>query len=196
MAIRSNQKQRTEEAITSAAWDLMAEGGEISLALVADRAKVSRATVYRYYSDPVLLTLGAASKLDPPLCEESLEDLTSIQSRVRAVARFYFEISYKHVAQFRSILAASMHPSVEECNATQRCPQRLAAIHEALKPVCISMDPVEFDALVNRIAMITGMEQLILFDDVFGKNLEVGYQLQEGLIDAVLAKYIPDGVFN
>jgi AcrR family transcriptional regulator len=46
---RANQKSRTREAIIDGALELMAEGTMPTVVAAAERAKVSRATAYRYF---------------------------------------------------------------------------------------------------------------------------------------------------
>lgn len=39
--------------------------------------------------------------------------------------------------------------------------------------------------------MTTGMEQLIILEDILRVDKATGYQLQEGLVDALLDRYLP-----
>src|SRR5919106_1299453 len=47
--LRANQKERTRAALVGAATDLLKEGSPPTVAEAAARAKVSRATAYRYF---------------------------------------------------------------------------------------------------------------------------------------------------
>ncbi len=191
MAPRTNQINRTREALLSAARDLMSEGKEVTLAKVAERAKTSRATVYRYFSDPSVLALDATLDLDVTPTSELLEGLDDVRNRVHVVARYYLDFSRVHEAHFRQFLAESLKASLEDGTVKMRGARRVAAFSEALAPVCPLMEPKEIDNLAKRLSMTTGMEQLIILEDILRVDKATGYQLQEGLVDALLDRYLP-----
>ncbi|WP_371813782.1 TetR/AcrR family transcriptional regulator [Ruegeria sp. HKCCA0370] len=188
---RTNQINRTREALLSAARDLMSEGKEVTLAKVAERAKTSRATVYRYFSDPSVLALDATLDLEVTPTSELLEGLNNVRSRVHAVARYYLDFSRVHEAHFRQFLAESLKASLEDGTVKMRGARRVAAFSEALAPVQPLMKPKEIDDLAKRLSMTTGMEQLIILEDILRVDEATGYQLQEGLVDALLDRYLP-----
>ncbi|WP_256368147.1 MULTISPECIES: TetR/AcrR family transcriptional regulator [unclassified Ruegeria] len=191
MASRTNQINRTREALLSAARDLMSEGKEVTLAKVAERAKTSRATVYRYFSDPSVLALDATLDLEVTPTSELLEGLNNVRSRVHAVARYYLDFSRVHEAHFRQFLAESLKASLEDGTVKMRGARRVAAFSEALAPVQPLMKPKEIDDLAKRLSMTTGMEQLIILEDILRVDEATGYELQEGLVDALLDRYLP-----
>nr|WP_256368286.1 MULTISPECIES: TetR/AcrR family transcriptional regulator [unclassified Ruegeria] len=191
MVSRTNQINRTREALLSAARDLMSEGKEVTLAKVAERAKTSRATVYRYFSDPSVLALDATLDLEVTPTSELLEGLNNVRSRVHAVARYYLDFSRVHEAHFRQFLAESLKASLEDGTVKMRGARRVAAFSEALAPVQPLMKPKEIDDLAKRLSMTTGMEQLIILEDILRVDEATGYQLQEGLVDALLDRYLP-----
>ncbi|WP_256368829.1 MULTISPECIES: TetR/AcrR family transcriptional regulator [unclassified Ruegeria] len=191
MAPRTNQINRTREVLLSAARDLMSEGKEVTLAKVAERAKTSRATVYRYFSDPSVLALDATLDLDVTPTSELLEGLDDVRSRVHVVARYYLEFSRVNEAHFRQFLAESLKASLEDGTVKMRGARRLAAFSEALAPVHPLMEPKEIDDLAKRLSMTTGMEQLVILEDILRVDEATGYQLQKGLVDALLDRYLP-----
>ncbi|WP_256368723.1 MULTISPECIES: TetR/AcrR family transcriptional regulator [unclassified Ruegeria] len=191
MAPRTNQINRTREVLLSAARDLMSEGKEVTLAKVAERAKTSRATVYRYFSDPSVLALDATLDLDVTPTSELLEGLDDVRSRVHVVARYYLEFSRVNEAHFRQFLAESLKASLEDGTVKMRGARRLAAFSEALAPVHPLMEPKEIDDLAKRLSMTTGMEQLVILEDILRVDGATGYQLQKGLVDALLDRYLP-----
>ena len=70
--------------------------------------------------------------------------------------------------------------------------RRVAAFAEALEPVQKSMKPKEIKDLAMRLSMTTGMEQFIIIEDILRVDQATGYRLQEGLVDALLERYLPD----
>ncbi len=193
MAPRTNQKNRTREALLSAARELMSEGTEVTLAKVADRAKTSRATVYRYFSDPGVLALDATLDIEVTPTAELLEGLMDVRTRVHAVARYYLEFSRRHEAYFRQFLAESLKAALEDGTVKMRGARRVDAFAEALEPIRSSMTSDEFRNLTHRLSMTSGMEQYIILEDILRVDPAEGFDLQEGLVDALLEKYLPSG---
>ena len=71
LAGRTNQKQRTRQALVDPAKALAANGRPLTIADVAEAAQVSVATAYRYFSNPNDLVLEAATPRVPrswPIC--------------------------------------------------------------------------------------------------------------------------------
>ncbi|MEP2030113.1 MAG: TetR/AcrR family transcriptional regulator [Paracoccaceae bacterium] len=191
MAPRTNQKNRTREALLEATRELMSEGNELTLAKVAERAKTSRATVYRYFSDPSVLALDATLDIEVKPTSVLLEGLDDVRGRVHAVARYYLEFSRDHEAYFRQFLAESLKASLQEGTVKMRGARRVTAFSEALEPVRSSMKHGEYEDLTKRLSMTTGMEQFIILEDILRVDHEAGYLLQEGLVDALLDQYLP-----
>ena len=192
MATRTNQKNRTRAALLDAARSLMAEGEEVTLARVAERAQTSRATVYRYFSDPGVMALDATLDMEVMPTSELLDGITDIRQRAHAVARYYLDFSREHEAYFRRFLASSLTASTREGNVKMRGARRLAAFNEALDAVRDRMTPEDYDALCMRLSMTSGMEQFIILEDILRVDRDTGNRLQAGLVDALLDRYLPE----
>ena len=190
MAARTNQKNRTREALLSAARDLMSEGETITLAKVAERARTGRATVYRYFSDPTVLSLDATLDVEVMPTAELLDGLEDVRARVHAVARYYLDFSRTHEAFFRQFLAESLKALLKTDTTNLRGARRVAAFDEALEPVRASVTGKDYDDLVKSLAMTTGMEQFIILEDILRVDQDAGYRLQEGLVDALLDRFL------
>ena len=169
----------------------MSEGENVTLAKVAERARIGRATVYRYFSDPGVLALDATLDLEVTPTAVLLEGLEDVRSRVHAVARYYLDFSREHEAYFRQFLAESLRASLQDSTVKMRGARRVTAFGEALSPVRGSMKQSDYDDLTLRLAMTTGMEQFVVLEDILRVDQQKGYRLQEGLVDAVLDQYLP-----
>ena len=191
MTTRTNQKNRTRQALLAAAREIMSEGTEVTLAKVAEQAKTSRATVYRYFSDPGVLAFDATLDIKVRPTSELLEGLEDIRLRVHAVARYYLDFSRDHETYFRRFLAESMRASLAEGTVKMRGARRLAAFREALDPVRTLMDPNDFEDLAKRLTMTSGMEQFIILEDILQVDQDEGNHLQSGLVAALLDRYLP-----
>jgi AcrR family transcriptional regulator len=192
VAPRTNQKNRTRDALLAAARDVMAAGEEVTLAKVAERAHISRATVYRYFSDPGVLALEATLDIDVTSTADLLCGISDVRARVHAVARYYLEFSQVHETYFRRFLAETLRASLEDGTVKMRGARRVGAFAEALEPVKPEMSPTDMTDLAHRLAMTTGMEQFIILEDILRVDRNTQYRLQEGLVDAVLDRYLPE----
>ena len=171
---------------------MMAEGEEVTVARVADAADISRATAYRYFSDPEQLVAEAGLDVALMPTDELLDGIEDVRARVHAVARYYLEFTRAHEPQFRLFIAYTMRRWVKDPGARLRGARRTVAFGEALGPVKSIMERREFDDLVMRLSMLTGMEALISQSDILRVDAETGYRLQAGIVDALLDRYLPD----
>ena len=191
MPPRLAQKQRTRSALITAARTLMAQGEEVTVASVADAANISRATAYRYYSDPGSIAIEVTLDLELKTSEELLDGITDVRARVHKVARYYLEFVRDHEGAFRQFLAQSMTHWAQGKSADLRGARRVDAFIMALEPVRGRMSQEAFDDLVKRLSMLTGLEQHIALADVLKLDTETGYRMQAGLVDALLDRDLP-----
>src|SRR5271154_6045419 len=82
---RANQRARTKRAIIDAARELIASAGPVSMPLVAEKALVSEATAYRYFSDLQPLIREALAELWPP-ATEMMEPIAAVTDPGERVA--------------------------------------------------------------------------------------------------------------
>lgn len=169
----------------------MAEGEELTLARVAEDTQISRATVYRYFSEPGTLAAEATLDFSVTPTAELLDGLQDVRQRVHRIARYYLEITRTHERYFRQFLAKTLDVWQKQTDVELRGARRIAAFTEALAPVRDHMDATEFEDLVLRLSMITGIEQHIILEDILRVDGETGYRLQAGIVDALLDRYIP-----
>ena len=103
---RANQKARTRAAIVAAAKALHCGGGAPSLAEVADAAKVSRATAYRYFPTHEALRVeleagNVNASIDELVARFSCEDA---RERLLALIDAYGELALREEAHMRTAL--------------------------------------------------------------------------------------------
>ena len=192
MAPRTAQKNRTRIALLASARDLMAKGEDITVARVADAAQISRATAYRYFSDPGAIMTEVTLDLELMSTEELLSGIEDVRARVHAVARYYLEFSSGHEAEFRHFLAHTMKRWAEGHRGELRGARRTGAFSQALEPAKARMAEDDVADLVHRLSMVTGIEQHIAIADILRLDPETGTRMQAGLVDALLDKYLPN----
>jgi AcrR family transcriptional regulator len=109
----SPQRRRNRQALLDAAAALMEEGVMPSIPEAADRAEISRATAYRYFSSPEHLQNEAAldtiAKRISALSVDAPQDMPAEEAMVELILRVY-EMSLDHEVAFRTMLRLSLDP--------------------------------------------------------------------------------------
>lgn len=164
---RINQKRRTRAELLRAARELI-EGGNHhpSVGDVADRAQISRATAYRYFSASEELIReavldGVAGVIEvPPAESDDGPDATA--GRLDSLVSQVFDMVAANESVFRALLAAS---ATGQSNA-RRGGRRLTWLRAALSPLADKVPPRDFDRLVNALSLVTGIEALVVTKDI------------------------------
>src|SRR5438132_1940780 len=111
---RANQKWRTRQELLRAAGELIRNGKTPTVAEVADHARVSRTTAYRYFpTQESLLEWGfLASLVDDDLANlnKLAEGAGAPEERLDAVFRYDHQMTLDKEAAFRAMLRASLAP--------------------------------------------------------------------------------------
>lgn len=115
---RPSARDRTAALLTSAARAQLIDGGEMSVAAVAERAGVSRATAYRYFINNDAVTLWAAMPIltdtATPDAATGADDPAQAPARARPAARAEHlvrqrgEWAFDHERELRAVLATSL----------------------------------------------------------------------------------------
>jgi AcrR family transcriptional regulator len=173
---RANQKERTRTAIVEAAAALVREGKIPTIAATAERAKVSRATAYRYFptqddlSDEVAPYHPAIAAIEEAVASLSGDD---VEQRLLTVVDTYNESVVSYEAHMRTILRAFQEnwlKSRRESNAPEdapymRSPARMRWLDEALRPLA-GPPPDERTRLRAALALTLGIEAFVVMKDV------------------------------
>jgi AcrR family transcriptional regulator len=170
---RLAQKRRTRAALLGAARELIAEGKAPSVAEVADAAMVSRATAYRYFPTQEALLVEAPLDTAAPtvasLFGEGAPD--DPEDRAALVQNALYDLARDNEAEFRLFLRASVTRSLRDanrCGDPFRGARRAALLAEALAPLSGEMAPEELEHLQAALAMLVGIESLVVLRDVLG----------------------------
>ena len=188
---RVNQKWRTRQALLRAAGQLLKEGKPITVADVADAARVSRTTAYRYFGNQDTLLEWAPLAV---LAEADLTDLIdtakgpgSPEQRVQRVLDRDQEMTIRLDAAFRSMLRASLANTPREGNPT-RPAHRLQWLQQALAPHRPTLGEAAFARLVYALALCTGIESLIVLQDVCGLGADEAIAVKQWSAQALIAQ--------
>ena len=163
-ATLSPQRRRNRRALLEAAQALMEEGLTPSVTDAADRAEISRATAYRYFSSPEQLQNEAALDLIARRLEGFSAGAASSGAPEEAAAALVgqvHEMVVENEAAFRAMLRLSL-----EASPQRRGARRLGWIDDVLADV--RLQPESGKRLVQALAILCGIEAQVVLKDVCG----------------------------
>lgn len=177
---------RTREALIDAAITLAKEGRQPTIAEVAEAARVSPATAYRYFPNPQSLWADMASQQQTRRQDffRVLDELEGGPSeRIGAMVRRTAEMQFTDEALWRNILRATLERWFEQRDLpeAERVPvrgtTRLALARAALEPLTDRLTPEQMDRLVNAVGLVFGVEAIVSTRDTCGLDVEAATDL-------------------
>jgi AcrR family transcriptional regulator len=179
-AERHAQRRRTRRALVEAAATLLAQGKSPTVNDVAERADVSRRTVYMYFPKLEQLLIDAAlgsmssSTVDTALDDLDARGVADIEKRVDVLARAMQSLSIQTEQQGRTIMRLTADPVAGDADQTapRRGYRRVEWIERALAPARTQLTPARFERLVSAIALVIGFEAFVVQRDIRGLSLE------------------------
>jgi AcrR family transcriptional regulator len=171
---RTNQKERTRRAIVTAAREVVAAGGEVTMPEVARRALVSEATAYRYFPDlAAVLREALAGIWASP--EDSLAAVAYTDDPVERIG-YATEVLLREVLAYQDAVRAMIAAAVTKPGSARRPGRRFGLIEEALRPLEDTMavqQPARFEQLKRGLAVVVSAEALFTLTDVCGLTPEL-----------------------
>lgn len=212
MATRGeNQRYRTRKDLLEAAARLLREGRTPSVAEVADAARISRATAYRYFPSREALLAEAPLDGEQPTPESLFADDPStdpIERLDRAEAAMH-RVTFANPTQYRLMLARLLaaddgaergvrdRADGEASDGAgdgppRRQNRRTALIDAALAPARDRFDRATYAKLRAVLALIFGTESMIVFRDVLRLDERTARSVKQwairALVNAALAE--------
>lgn len=193
---RTQQKQRTRQALVDAARDLVAQGLTPTVEEAAASAAVSRATAYRYFANQRALLAAAhpetaASSLLPPNAPDDPE------LRVALVVEAFTKLIAATESQQRTMLHLSLIADDDERKSLPlRQGRAIGWLTEALEPARSQLgdDGLKRAALAIRSA--TGIEALIWLTDIAGLSQRQAIKLMRWTARAICRTALEDADEN
>jgi AcrR family transcriptional regulator len=190
---RANQKARTRQAILDAALEFLDGGTMPTVVDAAERAKVSRATAYRYFpTQPSLVQ--ALVDLNPTMREVTAAvdglDSDDPAERLQTLLDAYNSRVVADEPWMRAILRTILDAWLKSGNGGPgqsfvRVPTRLRWIEEVLAPATDLDDDARRRAAA-AIALTMGLEPIIVLKDVCGLDDEEALATLSWAADALL----------
>src|SRR3954467_6560929 len=157
---RPRQTERTRRALIAAADQLFEQGRVPTVAAVAERADVGRATAYRYFptQEALLLEttfLGDSDALRslPELTRELGDPAEGVAEAVRRGAEWTLE----REARLRMVLRASLDPA----SPATRPARRRAYIERLLEPFADELSPESYERLTGSLTLLFGIDPIV-----------------------------------
>ena len=177
---RSAQKRRTRRAILAAAVDLMRQGQTPTANRVAELAEVSRRTVYLYFPTQEQLLTEAALEGVRAEVERALDvgESDDVWARLDTLVAESLQSCLDAEVLLRTMIRLSVEQRLEETRggppreAPLRGVRRIEWIETALEPVRKELGEERFQRLVSALALVIGIEALLVLRDIRGLDRE------------------------
>lgn len=166
---RSLQKYRTRKDILQAATRLVKAGGAPTMEEVAAEAMVSRATIYRYFTNVETLLFEASVDVSIPDPNDFFSGIDSQDpvERLDMAEAMMHEVIYENENIMRHLQAgATLAKSEGQGAPPRRQNRRVPLIAAALEPIREKLPKKDFDRLSAALALVFGPESMIVYRDV------------------------------
>jgi AcrR family transcriptional regulator len=187
-------KARMLRLLMQEALALLSDGQIPSVAEVAARAGVSRATAYRYFP--------SRSKLISAVVEHSLGPVHTLaattpdgRERIRELFIQTFPRFKEYEPQLRAALQLSLEHAAQEragklTEEPYRRGHRIQILSHAAEPLKPQIGKRRFDRLVRALSVVYGIEAYVVLRDIWGardKEIEgIARWIADALVDAAL----------
>jgi AcrR family transcriptional regulator len=191
MTGRQNQIGRTRKDLLQAAARLLKQGRKPSLDDVAEEARVSRATAYRYFPGVESLLVEAVVDVAVPEAGDLFGASSSndpVKRLLRADEALHKAISENEVP-LRMMLAHSLEQRAKEVvegPVPVRQNRRAPLIEAALEPAQDQFDPKQLETLRSALALIIGTEAMVVFKDVLQLDDVAARNVRRWAIEALV----------
>lgn len=168
---RANQKAQTRSNILAAAKRLLDKSEDVSLDDISKEAGISRATMYRYYSNVDVLITEAALDINHESPEEINDQLEgmNMHERIFAIQKYYNNLALEHETAFRRYLSAVLSESISS-KSKLRGARRVKTLDMALEPFSKDIKKEEKEKLINAATILMGIDPIVSGKDVCRLN--------------------------
>jgi AcrR family transcriptional regulator len=166
---RTAQKQRTRDALLTAARALVAAGTAPTVEAAAEAADISRTTAYRYFPNQATLLAAAHPETATKSMLPPNAPADDVEARLDLVLKEFTRLIVSTEAQQRTMLRLSLErPPGERNTLPLRQGRAIPWITEALEPARPRLGDALLKRLVLAIRSATGIESLVWLMDIAG----------------------------
>lgn len=187
---RRAQKSRTRQALMAAARTLLTDGEIVTVTAAAERAGMSKATAYRYFSDPAILVAEAGLDVEVVSYDKVVAGAATLRDRLRAISLYFLDLAIDHEVKFRQFVGLTLtawRPD-DGKTRTRRGGRRMPMYRQALAETDLTEDRKE--AMIRALSTATGAEAMIALYDVQGCDRETARQTVADIADAIIDRYL------
>ncbi|QGZ35976.1 TetR/AcrR family transcriptional regulator [Stappia indica] len=189
---RTSQKNRTREAILAGARALIERGEPVTVTAAAAESGISKATAYRYFSDPAVLTAEAGLAVEVRDYAEIVQGCDTPRDKVLAVSLYMFDLALAHEGAFRQFLARNLDCWLAEAGGEvpRRGARRVAMFRQALGDVRPALPADRLALLVGALSAATGTEAMIALTDIARLTPQAARLAVREMTEAILDRFL------
>jgi AcrR family transcriptional regulator len=194
VASRDNQKRRTRRALVQAAAGLITAGQRPTVAEVADAAEISRRTAYRYFPSADQLVVEAAldaTRRNMELSIDAGSDDEPVVERVDRLVDALLRMTLENEPLLRQMIRFTIDRGQIEPGVPPRPSRRLEYVERALAPLEGRLDQPELDKLTYALAVVMGIESMLVLRDICGLDSEEIATIQRWAARALVQSVVP-----
>ena len=188
---RKEQKLNTRSKILMAAHEVLQKGKDLSMESVAAEANISRATIYRYYSNVDSLSTELILHLNIPNTGNMVEELRDkkVGAALLSIQNTYLDFILNNEVAARKFLGAVLSSSDPKL---VRGKNRLNTLQSYFDSKGLEWDKEKIEKLIHVAVLLMGIESVIVSKDVCGldnaktkENLKWGLEMMlKGMISS------------
>ncbi|MEX0813949.1 MAG: TetR/AcrR family transcriptional regulator [Chitinophagales bacterium] len=187
---RAHQKLKTRDSILLAAQKLVESGSNFTLEDVAKQAGVSRATIYRYFSNVDLLFAEAALSFKTKSKDELLKavEKKGLKASLMHIQNYFIELAESHEIAFRKYLSVALDESTKNPSkkTNLRGARRPAVLDDLLNNYNKELSVKNRKKLKQIITVLSGIEPLIANKDVNQLDGKASKELLNWALEMIL----------
>lgn len=164
---RTEQKLNTRSKILMAAHRILEKGEDLTMETIANEAAISRATIYRYYSNVDSLSTELILHLNIPNKDSMVEELKEqkLDTALLSIQNTYLDFILDNEAAARKFLGAILSSSDPKL---VRGKNRLWALQSYFESKGSHWDTEKTKKFIHIAVLLMGIESIIVSKDVCG----------------------------
>jgi AcrR family transcriptional regulator len=183
---RPNQRSRTRRDLLEAALRVSAEGKRATLDEIAEEARVSRATAYRYFPnvEDLLAEASLHVAFPGPECLASASD--DPVDRLICIDDAVDRMITANETALRMMIASASKVPIHSRGVPSRQNRRLPLIEEALAPARSEFAPEAYKRLTQALCLAIGTEAMLVLKDVLNLTPKEARHVRRWTIESLV----------